>query len=259
MGAHIPACEIAAYFHIDVEIVPFIPELVADFDALGSFPERIVALLRDAGLPEGTRVLDLGCGFGAVSRAIAGQLGFEVTGVDMLEAFVMEARRRAEIEGVSNLCRFHCADIRDFLDETTTYDIVLLVSVGDALGSLDRTVGRLREHVRPGGYMVIDDGYAVDDTPRRFPGYDRVEDRERTIARLTTHGDTLVQEIPVTPEEMRRQDQEYTRRIAGQVRRLSREHPEHREAFERYLAREKRESALLEDLMVRATWMLRRR
>ena len=185
------------------------------------------------------------------------RLGHRV-GVDMLDAFVMEARRRAETEGVGHLCRFHSADIRDFLDEPSRYDVALLVSVGDPLGSMDRTILRLREHVRPGGYMIIDGGYAADDTPMSFPGYEYVEDREQVIARLTAHGDPIVREIPVTPEEMRRQDREYTRRIADQVRRLSREHPEHRDAFERYLAREKRESALLEDHMVCATWMLRR-
>lgn len=259
MGVHVSTREIAAYFHIDVEIAPFIPELLAEFDALGSFPETIVALLRDADLAEGTRVVDLGCGFGAVSRAIASELGFEVTGVDMLDAFVTEARRRAMAEGVGHLCRFHCADIRDFLDEPDRYDVALLVSVGDALGSMDQTVGRLREDVRPGGYMIVDDAYAVDDTPKSFPGYEYVEDRERVIARLTAHGDTLVREIPVTREETQRQDREYTKRIARRVRRLSREHPEHRDAFERYLAREKRESALLEDHMACATWMLRRR
>ena len=79
------------------------------------------------------------------------------------------------------------------------------------------------------------------------------------IAGLTAHGDAIVRELLVTPEETRRQDREYTRRIAGQVRRLSREHPEHRDAFERYLAQERRESALLEDHMVCATWMLKRR
>jgi 2-polyprenyl-3-methyl-5-hydroxy-6-metoxy-1,4-benzoquinol methylase len=259
VGTHGSARETAAYFHIDEELVPFIPELLADFDALGSFPETIVALLRDAALPEGSRVIDLGCGYGAVSRAIASRLGFEVTGVDMLDAFVTEARRRAEAEGVGHLCRFHCADIRDFLAEPTRYDVVLLVSVGDPLGPMDRTIGRLRERVQSGGYMIVDDGYVVDDAPRSFPGYEYLEGREQVVARLTAHGDSVVREVPVTTEETRRQNEEYTRRIAGQVRRLSRAHPEHRDAFERYLDREKRESALLEEHIACATWMLRRR
>jgi 2-polyprenyl-3-methyl-5-hydroxy-6-metoxy-1,4-benzoquinol methylase len=160
---------------------------------------------------------------------------------------------------VGHLCHFHCADLRDFLEQAPRHDVVLFVSVGDPLGSPDRMVGRLREHVRPGGYMIIDDAYAVDEGPTDLPGYHYIEGRERTMAGLTVHGDTLVREVIVTPEQTRRQNREYTRRIARQVRRLEREHPEHQDAFERYLAREKRESALLEEHMVCATWMLRRR
>lgn len=87
----------------------------------------------------------------------------------------------------------------------------------------------------------------------------RTSSHERAIEKLTAYGDTLVREIIVTPEQTRRQNQEYTRRIAAQVRRLSCEHPEHRAAFERYLASERSESAVLEEHMVCAAWLLRRR
>ena len=88
--------EIATFFHVDVEIVYFIPELLADFDELGSFPETIVALLRDVDWPkEDASVLDLGSGLGAVSRAIAKEFQCRVTGIDMFEPFVTDASRRA--------------------------------------------------------------------------------------------------------------------------------------------------------------------
>ena len=98
--------------------------------------------------------------------------------------------------------------------------------------------------------QALDD--ATDRVVREAP-IERLDERRRGQVR-----DTIVREIPVTPEETRRQDREYTWRIARQVRRLSHEHPEHRDAFERYLALERRESALLEDHMACATWMLRR-
>ncbi len=37
--------QIARFFHVNLEIVPFTPELLADLDELGSFPETIVSLL----------------------------------------------------------------------------------------------------------------------------------------------------------------------------------------------------------------------
>ena len=47
-------------------------------------------------------------------------------------------------------------------------------------------------------------------------------------------------------------------RIARRAEELSREHPEHRVAFERYLDRERKESAFIEDHLTCATWLLRR-
>jgi SAM-dependent methyltransferase len=258
MGSRVSAREVAAYFHVDERIVPYIPDLLAEFDDLGSFPETIVSLLEALALPEETRVLDLGSGFGAVSRAIARGLGFRVTGVDMLEPFVIEAGKRAASEGVGRLCDFLCDDIRDFLASDPRFDVIMLVSVGDVLGPMDATVGRLRRAVRDGGYLVIDDGYAADDAPMSFPGYEYVETRERSIARLTAHGDELVREVAVAPLEIRRQNRVYLERITARVHTLSAEHPEHRGAFERFLDRERKESALIEDHLVCATWVLKR-
>jgi SAM-dependent methyltransferase len=259
MSTKISTKEVAAYFHVDPEIVPFVPELFADFDELGSFPQTIVALVRDVHPPDATiRVLDLGSGLGAVSRAIAREFRCRVTGVEMLAAFVTEAGRRAEAAGLGHLCHFRCDDIRDFLATDHGFDVALLLSVGDALGPMDESVGRMRRSVRPGGYLIIDDGYATDDEPKSFPGYEYLETHEKVIARLTSHGDELIRELTVRPEELREQNRVYTERIAGRVRKLSLEHPEHREAFERYLDRERQECALLEGHVVCATWLLRK-
>ena len=251
--------QIATFLHVDVEIVSFIPELLADFDELGSFPETIVALLRDVDWPKkDARVLDLGSGLGAVSRAIAGEYQCRVTGVDMLKPFVAEACRRAEIAGLGRLCHFQCGDIGELLEGDHRFDVALLLSVGDALGPMDQTVRRLRRAVRPAGHIVIDDGYARDEEPITFPGYEYLETHETLLAQLTSHGDELVQEMTIPLDEVRTQNRLYTERIAGRVRELSRKHPEHRESFEGYLERERRECELLEDHVVCATWLLRK-
>jgi SAM-dependent methyltransferase len=251
--------KVADYFHVDEQIVPFIPELFADFDELGSFPATIVGLLRETDFPkEPARVLDLGSGFGTVSRTIAGEFRCRVTGVDMLDAFVAEADRRTKTAGLDHLCHFQCDDIRNFLTRAHRFDVALLLSVGDVLGSMDETVGCMRRAVRPGGHLIIDDGYARDDEPKSFPGYEYLETHERLIAQLTSHGDELIREVTVPPDEVRKQNRTYTERIAGRVRKLSVEHPEHRAAFERYLDRERKECALLENHVVCATWLLRR-
>ena len=59
--------QIAASLEATPELLPFIPELLADVWALGGSPEALVELLRPLGLSgTATRLLDLGCGKGAI-------------------------------------------------------------------------------------------------------------------------------------------------------------------------------------------------
>jgi SAM-dependent methyltransferase len=73
----------------------------ADYSAYRpAFPERLFARLAamGVGLP-GQRVVDLGTGTGALARGLA-RLGCHVTGVDIADALLGEARRRDSSAGV---------------------------------------------------------------------------------------------------------------------------------------------------------------
>jgi len=69
------------------------------------------ALLARAAFTSGERVLDLGCGGGATSLAIAGSVGpiGSVTGIDISPDLIARARERAEIAGAPN-ATFECVD-----------------------------------------------------------------------------------------------------------------------------------------------------
>ena len=75
--------DVAEYFEVSPELLPYIPELLADLWALGSSPETVVEWVRSLELPpETTGVLDLGCGKGAVSIALAKEFNFRIFGID---------------------------------------------------------------------------------------------------------------------------------------------------------------------------------
>jgi SAM-dependent methyltransferase len=78
------------------------------------FMRRRAAMVRDWGAPlrPGDRVLELGCGDGALSCLLAAE-GFDVTGVDISPGMIEEARRRAERE--SSAARFEVADSDGFV------------------------------------------------------------------------------------------------------------------------------------------------
>lgn len=252
---------IAEYFNVDPEIAHLVPRLLADFDARGSYPSLLVELLAQAGLERGARLLDLGCGKGAVAIAAARALEARVDGVDLLPAFVEQARARAEAAGVAGRCHFEVGDLRQSLTlpgRPAGYDAALLVSVGEVLGPLGQAVGAMRRVVRPGGLLVVDDGYLLGDTAPDLAGYGQSLTREQALAQLTSHGDPIVVEQPVTAAQVAGQNAQYNRWIGARAEQLAREFPQHAAALQAYVERELEESRMLETDFACVTWILRR-
>ncbi|HEV8439360.1 MAG TPA: methyltransferase domain-containing protein [Methylomirabilota bacterium] len=92
---------------------------------------RFLALLADEGL-EGKRVLDVGCGWGRLSLALAPHAG-HVVGLDREPVLVADARRRAAAAGLRNV-EFHEADVeREEYDHFAPDVIAAHLCVSDAI------------------------------------------------------------------------------------------------------------------------------
>ncbi len=235
-------------------ILPFLPELLQDLWSLGSPPERPIALLEPLGLPAGkTRVLDLGCGKGAVSVRLASALGFRVVGVDGCPEFLEAAREKAGEFGVGTSCGFLHADIRVFVKTARDFDVVILASVGDVLGGPGETVGRLRGCVRPGGYILIDDGYL-----KSRGTFHHFKPRGETLAGLLSHGDELVREVENPDDEVVSINESYLRDIRKRALLLQGRRPELAPLLEDYLRTQERECDLMSRHFRGATWLIRK-
>lgn len=81
------------------------------------------AFLDHAAFAAGERVVDIGCGAGGTSLAIASHVGptGSVTGLDISEALVAESERRAAAAGLSNL-RFVVGDASVTMPEGAPFD-----------------------------------------------------------------------------------------------------------------------------------------
>ena len=255
----LPDAALAAFFQVDPTILHLVPELLADVWALGSDPEQIVRQLQAADLAPAVRVLDLGCGKGAVSLAVAEAFAATVDGTDAFAPFVADAARRAEAVGLGQACRFRCEDLSTTAATARDYDAVLFISVGSVFGGPRETVAALRRTVRPGGLMVLDDGYrAPEDDVVTSSGYQHMLGRQETIVGMTAFGDRLVGERLIPREELAAQNRAILEVIEARADTLMRRFPQHAAALAAYVAKQRAECDVLDNRIQRVTWVIQR-
>ena len=69
-------------------LLPYLPELLADLEELGSDARAIIDVLGDLDLTASTTLVDLGCGKGAVAVKVAEDLNLKVIGIELFEPFI---------------------------------------------------------------------------------------------------------------------------------------------------------------------------
>ncbi len=241
------------------ELLPYLPELLVDLWALGSSPDLIVEILRPLNLPSSsTRALDLGCGKGVVSVTLARELGFQIVGIDACKAFLEEAERKAAEFNVSELCQFEFGDVREFIKDAENFDIVVYASMGNVLGSFDECAGKLRWAIRPGGYIVIDDGFLKNPAIIKRGGYEHYVPHDETLRQLTSQGDTLLQEVLLADEETRSINEHYIKAMKRRAQTLIQRRPHLHETIPRYIREQEIECELIENHITGAIWLLKR-
>ena len=236
------------------KIMPYLPDLLRDLWSLGSPPERIIDVFKPLNLPKlETRVLDLGCGKGAISIILAYQLGFQVLGIDGCKEFLEEAQEKAIEYGVESLCEFKFADIREFVKQAQGYDVVIYASVGNVLGSHLERVGKLRKCIRSGGYMLIDDGYL-----KGKEGYSGYLSHDETLAQLLYYGDKLLREVEYSDEETRDINERYLKVINRRAKEIMGRRTDLVALLENYIHSQEQECERMDKYFRWTTWLLQR-
>ncbi|MEX1063449.1 MAG: class I SAM-dependent methyltransferase [Balneolaceae bacterium] len=90
---------------------------------------RLAALIEEILPPaQFTDILDLGCGRGRHSLTLA-RRGYRVTGIDLSEEAIRQARKKAEGSGITGV-EFHISDMRNPLDQSFDAVLNLFTSFG---------------------------------------------------------------------------------------------------------------------------------
>lgn len=152
----------------DKGLFPFLPYILQDLEEIGSDPEMILEIVKKhfSDYPD-IRVLDLGCGKGAVSLKLCAALGCRCLGIDAVKEFIERAVRRAEEMNISHLCEFIQGDIREEVHSLRNFDVIILGSIGPVLGDYRTTLESLKKCLSTKGKIIIDDGFISDESRDR--------------------------------------------------------------------------------------------
>lgn len=108
-----------------------------------------------AQIPEGARVLDVGCGMGGSSIHLARRHACQVTGVTLSPLQRWWAACSSRWHGAAARTEFRCADAEKVEFEPATFDVVWSVECTEHLFDKPRFFQRAAEWVRPGGRVAI--------------------------------------------------------------------------------------------------------
>jgi cyclopropane-fatty-acyl-phospholipid synthase len=129
---------------------------------------KVRRALDECGVGPGDRVLEIGCGWGALAQEAAASLGARVTGVTLSTEQLAFARERMQRLGVAERADLRLQDYRDISDGP--YDAVASIEMFEAVGreywpSYFQTVHR---QLKPGGRACIQTITIRDDLFERY-------------------------------------------------------------------------------------------
>jgi len=116
--------------------------------------EKFDLVARKLGLERGMRLLDVGCGWGGMSRHAAKHYGVTAVGVTLSKEQASWASEAAEREGLSNRVTILHSDYRD--SPGTDYDAISSIGLLEHVGvaNYPSYFGYLRDKLRDGGRLL---------------------------------------------------------------------------------------------------------
>lgn len=233
------------------ELIPYLPYLLQDLWELGTgFKDIKEMISRSISITDNTKILDLACGKGAVSVQLAKTYSCRVKGVDILTEFIAYANKKAQEYSVEMLCEFKVEDINQSVMHEKCYDIVILGAVGDVLGNPVETILKIKETVKKGGYIFINDAFSIDEKSKNYAS------REQWFETFRNAGVKLIDECidQIEMEENNRFNQEC---IIKRANELKKEFPNKVDLFQGYIESQQAECDELENEIVGVIWLLK--
>ena len=108
----------------------------------------------------GARILDIGCGkAGFLRRLLLQRPGATGVGLDINAAFLAVATSQAAKENLSERLLLLEEPAADYLRDADLFDVVLCFGASQALDGLDALAAGARRALRPGGRLLVGEGF----------------------------------------------------------------------------------------------------
>lgn len=238
----------------DNHLFPYLPYILKDIWEIGASPEVVVQLVRKHTTDHSIlKVLDLGCGKGAVSIQLAKDLNCHCHGIDAVKEFIDVAKIKAKEFNVEKYCRFECGDIRDRISDLKDYDIIILGAIGPVLGDYYSTLTTVSKCIKDNGLVIIDDGYIDNDSEFSHP---KMEKRSVILKQISAAGMRLIDEIISTKDEIKASDDYLYRNIKRRCQELIEKHPDKKSIFIDYIRNQEAENEVLENKITCSTMLM---
>ncbi len=231
----------------NVELFPYLPYLLKDIWEIGSSASQIIELLQKQNSvfhDSDLKVLDLGCGKGAIAIPLAKQFGFRVMGIDAVPEFIEDAREKALEWGVEHLCHFEVGDIREYIEKCSCYDVIILGSIGMVLGNVEKTLGRLNKCLKPDGKIILDDAYIPDGSDFYHSSY---LSEAQFIKQIRRSGFSVIDKSTSEESKISTYNKEIYQHIKNRAQELISIYPGLKYIFEDYLKTQRAENGVLEN------------
>jgi len=139
-----------------------------DQDMVAAQHAKVRRALRMAGVQSGDRVLEIGCGWGALAEMASTEFGASITGVTLSTEQLAFAQQRMERLGTSSKADLRLQDYRDIHDGP--YDAICSIEMVEAVGreywpTYFQSVARL---LKPGGRACVQSIVIADEHFERY-------------------------------------------------------------------------------------------
>ncbi len=240
----------------DKELYPFLPYILQDLWEIGSDPEAIIKLIRKyCNHTAGLKVLDLGCGKGAVSIKVSKELGCACYGIDAIPEFVEFAKQKAADFKVSHLCKFETGDIREKVKTLSGYDVVILGAIGPVFGDYFTTLSILVNCINENGIFIIDDGYINDDSDFNHPIMLKKSNIFQQIEKARMY---VVENDIMDREDIKDSDDYIFDKLNKRCNELIEKFPDKQTLFLNYIKKQEVENDVLENKVIGTTLVIKK-